>query len=78
MGPGARADIYTWTDAGGRVNISNLAPPEGARVTSVLHETPKPTRPQGETPPQPDVRMLAEREGYRFIEGLKGAPGGSN
>jgi len=56
----ARADIYTWTDASGRVNISNLAPPEGARVTSVLHETPKPPRPQGEAPPQPDVRMLAE------------------
>ncbi len=59
----ARADIYTWTDAGGRVNISNLAPPEGARVTSVLHEAPKPARPQQpvETAPQPDVRALAER-----------------
>jgi len=59
----ARADIYTWTDAGGRVNISNLAPPEGARVTSVLHEAPKPLRPQQpvETAPQPDVRALAER-----------------
>src|SRR6478672_6987900 len=58
----ASADIYTWTDAGGRVNISNLAPPEGARVTSVLHEAPKPARSQAvETAPQPDVRALAER-----------------
>ena len=58
----ARADIYTWTDVGGRVNISNLAPPEGARVTSVLHENPTRARSQAvETAPQPDVRALAER-----------------
>ena len=59
----ARADIFTWTDASGRVNISNLAPPEGARVTSVLHEAPKPARPQPppETAPQSDVRALADR-----------------
>ena len=35
----ANADIYTWTDDKGRVNISNLEPPEGARVTSVLRES---------------------------------------
>jgi hypothetical protein len=35
----AHADIYTWTDDRGRVNISNLEPPEGARVTSVLRES---------------------------------------
>ena len=35
----AHADIYTWTDGKGRVNISNLEPPEGARVTSVLRES---------------------------------------
>jgi hypothetical protein len=35
----ARADIYTWTDASGRVNISNLAPPEGVHVTNVVHES---------------------------------------
>jgi hypothetical protein len=34
----ARADIYTWTDASGRINVSNLAPPQGARVTNVVHE----------------------------------------
>src|SRR5215831_10271489 len=37
--PLAHADIYTWTDAKGRVNISNLDPPEGVRVTNVVHET---------------------------------------
>jgi len=59
----ARADIYTWTDMNGRVNISNLAPPEGARVTSVLHETPRPARPQQppEALPQPDVLALSNR-----------------
>jgi len=36
--PLAHADIYTWTDDKGRVNISNVEPPEGARVTSVLRE----------------------------------------
>jgi len=36
--PLAHADIYTWVDGSGTVNISNLAPPEGARVTGVTHE----------------------------------------
>jgi hypothetical protein len=34
----AHADIYTWTDGKGRVNISNIEPPDGTRVTSVLRE----------------------------------------
>ena len=33
----ARADIYTWADASGSVNVSNLAPPQSARVISVTH-----------------------------------------
>jgi len=36
----ARADIYTWTDAKGTVNISNVAPPEDVHVTTVMHEDP--------------------------------------
>jgi len=32
----AHADIYTWVDASGTVNVSNLAPPDGARVTSII------------------------------------------
>ena len=36
----ARAEIYTYVDPQGRVNVSNLAPPDGARVTRVVHEAP--------------------------------------
>jgi hypothetical protein len=36
--PLAHADIFTWTDESGRVNISNLTPPDGVRVTRVMHE----------------------------------------
>jgi hypothetical protein len=36
----AHADIYTWVDASGKVNLSNRAPPEGARVTNVYREDP--------------------------------------
>lgn len=35
----AAADVYTWVDASGVVNISNLTPPTGARVTSVTRES---------------------------------------
>jgi len=38
----AHADVYTWTDATGRLNVSNIAPPEGVRVTRVVHENPPP------------------------------------
>lgn len=36
----ARADIYTWVDATGKLNLSNQPPPEGARVTNVYREDP--------------------------------------
>jgi Domain of unknown function (DUF4124) len=36
----AYADIYTWIDASGATNVSNLSPPEGVRVTHVTHEDP--------------------------------------
>jgi hypothetical protein len=32
----AHADIYTWVDASGSINVSNLAPPEGVRVTKII------------------------------------------
>src|ERR1700682_1244437 len=35
----AHADIYTWVDASGSINVSNLAPPDGVRVASVMHES---------------------------------------
>lgn len=36
----ASADIYTWVDASGNLNLSNQPPPEGARVTNVYREDP--------------------------------------
>jgi len=33
----ACADIYTWVDASGSINVSNLAPPDGVHVTKVMH-----------------------------------------
>jgi uncharacterized protein DUF4124 len=35
--PLAHADIYTWTDASGVTNVSNLPPPQGVQVTKILH-----------------------------------------
>jgi hypothetical protein len=61
----AHADIYTWTDASGRVNVSNLAPPEGARVSHVVHETPPPVAAVNdstrEAARQAELRALSER-----------------
>jgi hypothetical protein len=66
MLPLAHASIYTWTDESGRVNISNLAPPEGVKVTRVVEETiPKVVAPRVEPPSEAlrdaEVRLLAER-----------------
>jgi len=36
----AHADIYTWVDPSGNVNLSNQPPPEGTRVTHVFREDP--------------------------------------
>ena len=37
------ADIYTWTDAFGRINVSNVAPPADVHVTKVIREDPAAT-----------------------------------
>ena len=39
----AHADLYTWVDASGGVNVSNLAPPAGVRVTNVIPASPPKT-----------------------------------
>jgi hypothetical protein len=41
VAPLAHADMYRWVDAKGLVNVSNLPPPDGVRVTSVTKETPQ-------------------------------------
>jgi hypothetical protein len=61
----AAADIYTWVDASGTINVSNLAPPDGVRVTSVIHAT-APAAPAGEQAArdgarEAQMRTLAER-----------------
>lgn len=53
----ARADVYVWTDASGRMNVSNLSPPEGAHVTSVIP-----------SPPKSEAREEAAREAARRAE----------
>jgi len=50
------ADIYTWVDGSGRVNISNLEPPSGAKVTKVTHTSPAPV-----TSEQEAARLAAIR-----------------
>ena len=37
----AGADVYVWVDARGHTNVSNIAPPEDARVTSVIKSVPR-------------------------------------
>jgi hypothetical protein len=37
----AHADVYTWTDATGRVNVSNLPPPRNAREVQVVKPDPE-------------------------------------
>ncbi len=58
--PCASADIYTWVDATGTTNVSNLAPPEDTRVTGVIKTSAvRPVDPDAER--DAAVRVLAER-----------------
>jgi hypothetical protein len=60
----AHADIYTWVDASGSINVSNLAPPEGVRVASVMHASAPATATRAEATEaarQAEVQALAER-----------------
>jgi len=58
----AHADIYTWVDASGAINVSNLAPPDGVTVTHVIRASdPGPGGDQGARDAQ--VRALTERVG---------------
>jgi Domain of unknown function (DUF4124) len=54
------ADIYTWVDSSGSINVSNLAPPDGVHVTNVMHET-APKAPPPDAARQADIRALAQR-----------------
>ena len=52
----ARASIYTWIDAKGLVNVSNLPPPDDVRV---IRHTPEPPRdPAREAARQAELQAL--------------------
>jgi hypothetical protein len=61
----AHADIYTWVDASGAINVSNLAPPEGTRVTRITRAAAPATAAREdaarEAARQAEVQALAER-----------------
>ena len=57
----AYADIYTWVDASGTINVSNLAPPDGATVTSVIHDAARATPGGDQGARDAQMRALAER-----------------
>jgi len=56
--PVAHADIYTWVDASGAINLSNLPPPEGVHVTKILRGP----------PPEVVAREEAARDAARQAE----------
>ncbi len=56
----ARADIYTWVDAAGTINLSNVAPPESVHVTNVLRASAKPAAAR-EAARQAEVQALEDR-----------------
>jgi hypothetical protein len=39
--PAAWADVYVWVDALGHTNVSNLAPPDDAKVKNVIKSVPR-------------------------------------
>jgi len=58
--PAAHADIFTWVDKSGVINVSNLAPPEGVRVTNIVHEDPTKIPPR-DSARQAELQALAQR-----------------
>ena len=74
----AHADIYTWVDASGSINVSNLAPPEGVRVANVMHESAPAIAARAEAAReaarQAEVQALAERV-RQLEDGIERASG---
>ena len=60
--PVASADVYTWTDTKGVVNVSNLAPPDDARVEKVVHDVARAVVPPPAPVLMPVVDPLAQAE----------------
>ena len=62
----ARADIYTWVDKSGTINVSNLAPPDDVDVKKVVKENPRsaaspPATTTADVVPRAEVEFLAAR-----------------
>jgi hypothetical protein len=77
----AHADLYTWVDASGGVNVSNLTPPEGVRITNVIVASPPKTSTRDDEARQAarnaEVQALTKR--VRQLEDEVGSQGpGSN
>ena len=76
----AHADLYTWVDVSGRVNVSNLVPPEGVRITNVIPASPPKTTTRDdarEAVREAEVQALTKR--VRQLEDQVGSQGsGSN
>jgi hypothetical protein len=66
--PAARADIYTWLDAKGQLNVSNFPPPDDARLLKVMQTISPDASAAGPAPSAappvprpPDAQALADR-----------------
>jgi hypothetical protein len=75
----AHADIYTWVDASGAVNVTNLPPPKTARVINVVAESPRPVVTPADlaaAAARQEARALAERvqELERQVEQARAVP----
>ena len=58
----AHADIYTWVDGSGTINVSNVAPPDGVSVIHVVRAS-DPVPPGELAARDAQVRALTERVG---------------
>jgi hypothetical protein len=76
----AHADIYTWVDASGGVNVSNLAPPDGVRITNVIVASPpKTTTHDDDREAARDAEVQALTKRVRQLEGdVESQGSGSN
>ena len=61
-----RAEIYSWVDTDGVATFSNLPPPDGVRVTGVIHEQPTSSKAASEAARQAEVSALNDR--IRLLE----------
>jgi hypothetical protein len=62
----AHAEIYGWVDSSGVVTYSNLPPPNGAKLTDVIHETPVSPQAVADAAHRAEVSALNDR--IRLLE----------